>query len=40
MDHVNSTMMVNALESGIAAIGYDKLGIKKENLGHNQLDSV
>ena len=37
MNHINSTMMVNALESGIEAIGHDKLGMKKGKLGTHSI---
>ncbi|KAL7464597.1 hypothetical protein ACHAXS_004933 [Conticribra weissflogii] len=40
MEHVTSRMMVNALEAGVAAVGYDKLGIKKVRYGRIRSDRL
>eukprot|EP00569_Conticribra_weissflogii_P009590 CAMPEP_0171362732 /NCGR_PEP_ID=MMETSP0879-20121228/2861_1 /TAXON_ID=67004 /ORGANISM="Thalassiosira weissflogii, Strain CCMP1336" /LENGTH=129 /DNA_ID=CAMNT_0011869713 /DNA_START=1695 /DNA_END=2084 /DNA_ORIENTATION=- len=39
IDHITSKMMTNALEAGVAAVGYEKLGIKKGEIGTHSIRS-
>ena len=39
IEHVTSKMMVDALEAGVAAVGYDKLGIRKGEIGTHSIRS-
>mmetsp|Transcript_30867 Transcript_30867/g.65030 ORF Transcript_30867/g.65030 Transcript_30867/m.65030 type:complete len:470 (+) Transcript_30867:3029-4438(+) len=39
MEDVTSKMMVDALEAGVAAVGYEKLGIKKDEIGTHSIRS-
>ena len=35
--HITSPSMVNALEAGVAAIGYENLGIKRGEIGTHSI---
>ncbi|KAL7460612.1 hypothetical protein ACHAXS_001055 [Conticribra weissflogii] len=39
MDHITSKSMTETLESGVAAVGYDKVGIKKGEIGTHLIRS-